>query len=176
MNVRPIRLDFIGGKTRPTLSRWGLLIVGCVIVGWSGSRYVDAVSTHEVLQHRYDKAMHRTAAAERPIQRTPVDARVRAEQVKAVNPIIRNLNLPWDVIFRAVQPHKDMQVILLGLDTAGRTSVLRISGQAVDPQEMTDYVAYLAEKPQLRNVYLLKHEILRDGGYRFDVEVAWKDM
>ncbi len=82
--------------------------------------------------------------------------------------------MPWDAILRAIEPPKAMDVALLSLDTAGRAGALRLAGRASKAEEMTDYVSFLAERKNFTSAYLVKHELLREGGYRFDVEAQWQ--
>ena len=162
-----------GPRPRAAWRRLALLVALAAAV-WATVVYLDARSTRDFLLARQEASLRRQAPL-RQASLSPQQERAVTERVKAVNPHVRALNLPWDAILRAIEPPKAMDVALLSLDTAGRAGALRLAGRASRAEEMTDYVSFLAEKRNLKSVYLAKHELLRDGGYRFDVEAEWRE-
>lgn len=172
MSARAIRLDFLEGPRPRVVWRRLALAAGIVLAAGAAATYFDARSTHDFLLARHAAAL-REQAPPRPASLSPQEERELAEQVRAINLHVRALNMPWDAILRAIEPHKTMDVSLLSLDTTGRAGALRLAGRAARSEDMTDYVSFLAEKKNLKSAYLAKHELVRDGGYRFDVEVEW---
>lgn len=172
MSARAIRLDFLEGPRPRTLWRRLALAAGVALAAGAALAYIDARSTRDILLARHAATL-REQAPPRPASLSPQEERELAEKVRAINLHVRALNLPWDAILRAIEPHQTMDVALLSLDTTGRAGALRLAGRAARAEDMTDYVAFLAERKTLKSAYLARHELLREGGYRFDVEVEW---
>ena len=111
-------------------------------------------------------------------------------QINAVRAAVRQLNVPIGALVKALQPPKDIRVALLGLDVvAGKNGpeqhtptdaagILKIAAEARTPQEMTTYVAFLADQPLFQSVYLVKHELNATSAerpYRFLLEAQWQE-
>lgn len=173
MSARAIRLDLMHGPRPQAAWRRLALLAALGGAAWAAVDYFDARSTRDFLLARHAVSLRQQAPL-RQASLSPQQEREVAERVKAVNPHVRALNMSWDAILRAIEPPKAMDIALLSLDTAGRAGALRLSGRASTAEEMTDYVSFLAERKNLKSAYLVKHELLREGGYRFDVEAEWQ--
>ncbi len=173
MTVRRVHLYFKGHGARWKLGRRILLFIAGASAAWSFFAYFEAHTIFQSLEQSYRKATKRLEAGRAPVP-SAAQARQLAEQVKAVNGLIRGLNQPWDLVFQTVRPPQPLAVTLFALDTGARADILRISAQAGHPGDMADYVSFLAENHRLRNAYLVKHESRREGGYQFEVEAEWK--
>lgn len=174
MSLSDFRLDFAGGILESPLWHTVAFIAGLLAAVGGALAYADARSTLDFMSDSQANALLKAQSA-RPVEISVEQSRALREQVNAVNQYIRLLNVPWDDVFRAIRPPPDVKVAILGLDMAGRADSLRISAEADRPEEMTDYVAYLTDKRQLIDIYLVRHELTRDGNFRFDVEAAWRN-
>lgn len=109
-----------------------------------------------------------------PASRSPgkIDP-VVAARIKALNPLIRQLNLSWDEIFDAIRVPPALPVQLLGLETLGQGDGVRLHGRADRAEAMLDYVKALEQGGLLHQVFLTKHEQKAPGDYYFEVEAKW---
>jgi hypothetical protein len=104
-------------------------------------------------------------------------------RVQAVNVAVRELNLPFEAILRALEPPKDMRVAVLSMTTAASTSGalasrVKIVAEARTGAEMARYVAFVAERKPFTGAYLVEHEIDEtavERPYRFTLEASWND-
>jgi len=170
-------LDFIRQPLRYKGWRLGLLVTGVLLTGvavWQGWQYHVNM---EGVQHRIEQVN----ATVQPLVRTRSASEQRALDIKvrAINEAIGQLNLPITSLLRAIQPPRDVRVVLLGMDVAGRNmGVLKISAEARTGQEMATYVAYLSDKRIFDTVYLTKHEIAEhdpEQPFRFTLEATWRE-
>jgi len=110
------------------------------------------------------------------------------ERLFAVNRAIAHLNIPLEGVLSAIQPPKDIQIGLLGLEAAVASSsrsgtvavqpALKIVAEAPTAVDMTRYVAYLSGRGPLTHAELLRHELATSPNsaplYRFSVEIGWR--
>ncbi len=104
-------------------------------------------------------------------------------RVGAVNTAIRQLNLPFAAILRALEPPRDLRVAVLSVTTApatsrGQASRVKIVAQARTGAEMARYVAFLGERKPFTGAHLSEHEIdetAAERPYRFTLEASWND-
>lgn len=106
----------------------------------------------------------------------------------AVNRAIAHLNIPLEGVLTAIQPPKDIQIGLLGLEAsaanlsrtgaAAMQPALKIVAEAPTARDMTQYVAYLSGRGPLTHAELLGHELGTSPHsvplYRFSVEIGWR--
>jgi Tfp pilus assembly protein PilN len=176
MSAHDFRLAFVEESTRG--SRWGIAIlaVGAAALALAAVHLLDTRSQAQSLQDRIQGQMP-TAPVHMAARLNRDELRSLNDQIRAVNGLVENLNVAWDDVFRALRVPAGMDVVLIGLETTGRTGVLRLHGEAARFDAMTDYVDLLAQKPAFAGAQLVKHEVARDSPgapYRFTVEVTWK--
>jgi hypothetical protein len=116
---------------------------------------------HSELQAENSRLDARVARLEPHAANTIVPTRVDQaveRKVRHANEVIDRLALPWDRLFRAVEGAATPRIVLLGIvpETSGGT--VQITGEAVDPEAMFDYVRRLEQQPDLANVFLLQHQ------------------
>lgn len=179
------RLNFADGRAPARGWRMIILCFGVLALSISGVNWLVQYEENAALNKQLQKTRPRvepkptmSAAQQRELQ----------EQVKTVKAAVYQLNVPIFELIKALQPPKDIRVVLLGLDVGSHKGgneiaesegggLLKISAEAKTPQEMTTYVAFLAEQSLFRTVYLLKHEqnaASSEKPYRFMLEAQWQ--
>jgi hypothetical protein len=169
MSVRPVRLDSVSGA-RLSAWHWVFALASILALAAAAGAFIHVTNIHRVLTRESQQAEDLRRARHAPPM--PL-TRAQSEQIHALNPYIVALNLPWDEVFKAVRPSKGRDVYLLGLDAEPGAARLRIDATTSSFEAMTGYVSDLAARPGLADVYLVKHEIPKEGGYRFEVEARW---
>lgn len=102
---------------------------------------------------------------------------VPPNQIDAINRVTRQLNLPWQELFAAVESRLSDQVALLSLEPDASNRILRIQAEARSPDDMMDFVGSLEGENLFVSVNLTRHEINdsdRNRPYRFTLEAAWQ--
>lgn len=104
-------------------------------------------------------------------------------KINAVNTAIRELNLPFPALSRAMQPPRDIQIGLLRVDipSIGAAEQLRrlsIEAAARTEVDMTRYVQFVSEQKPFVSAILTRHsvdEASPEYRYRFAVEATWQE-
>lgn len=173
-------LDAMAG-TQPTRARHWLpaAVAGIAACAMSMLAWQSVV---EVKEARSELAVAQRAARP-PALPSAAWTREELTRVRAVNQAVRELNLPIGALLAALQPPRDVQVSVLGVEVgaaaADGASALRIAADAQGAIDMTRYVAYVAARRPLQSAYLLRHEVAdktpQERRYRFTVEATWTD-
>jgi|GEM_PF-5789554 len=143
-----------------------LLMATGIVAGWFWQQRAATGSDLRALEARHA-----------PIARAPENAtttRLLAEQTKALNGVVRHLNLPWDQLLEALRPETPDEVIVLGFDTDVGGETLRVQAEAEHSEAMTGYVQALARHARFTQATLVKHEQSERFAhrYRFTVELV----
>lgn len=90
---------------------------------------------------------------------SPSPAADVALEVRHANEVLRQLGLPWEGLFRAVESSGSKDVVLLALEPDMEKRVLNISGEAKNIPAMLGYITQLGEQEMFESVYLLNHHV-----------------
>jgi hypothetical protein len=176
--TRRSSLDAIQAGRPLTRLQWaalgGALVLACGALGYG----LNAGASAQALQAALD--------APRPVRMAPpVPAWSAAEtaRVGAVNVAIRELNLPFDALLRALAPAPDLQVAVLSVTTTAGSSAatgssVKIVAEARTRADMARYAAFVGERKPFTGAYLAEHELDESSPerpYRFTLEAMWKD-
>lgn len=100
-----------------------------------------------------------------------------ALEVKRANEILRQLTLPWDEFFLAVESSAGKKIALLVLEPDTEKQTVRISGEARDFAAMLNFVTLLEQRDVFGPVYLQSHQVQEqdpDRPVRFSLLAAWR--
>ncbi|NHZ65964.1 hypothetical protein [Massilia genomosp. 1] len=173
------RLDALPRRSGLTPLRMAALALLALVTLAALLNAVQASRTVAVLRERLEAAPARASAA----APAPAWSRTELARVQAVNVAIRELNLPFPAILRALAPPPDLRVSVLSVTTAASQSAaqpshVKLVAEAGSGAEMARYVAFLAERAPFTGAYLTEHEIDETSPgrpYRFTVEATWKE-
>ncbi|HLP97442.1 MAG TPA: PilN domain-containing protein [Sideroxyarcus sp.] len=116
----------------------------------------------------------RTAAARQSAGNTADEV---AQEVNRANEVLRQLSLPWDELFRAVETAagKDMALLAMEPDTEKRQ--VKISGEAKDFAALLDYITQLEAQPVFGAVRLQSYQVQQQDSerpVRFALRAVWR--
>lgn len=175
--MRALRLDY-QRRNRP--APWlgaALLVSAAAALAVTLDRYRDVEDQADAWQARAEAAERLVARAAAPrAGRAGPPSRELVSEVRHANEIVRQLALPWDGLFEAVESCDCGEVALLALDPDPKKAVVRIGAEARTLDAMLGYVAHLERQPALREVFLQSHQIRHqdpDRPVRFVVLAAW---
>lgn len=164
---------------------------------WTGARKVllaagvllaAAVSWQALQTTRAAHATQATLAGiTRPVAVAPPTVNWTAAElprIVAVNGAIRELNLPFAAILRALEPAPDLQVAVLSVTTASagaasQAATVKIVAEARTRSDMARYAAFVAERKPFTDAWLTEHELddtVLERPYRFTLEATWSDQ
>ncbi len=167
---------------RPGLNRWSWA-AAAVIVGLSLTMVHAAWQVHREAARVAQAIEERNGASTTEVAE-PNWTREELSKVRAVNAAVRQLNLPFSDIVRALEPPRDIRVAVLGLEVLDTGSVnggsgptVKVVAESKTGAEMARYVGFLQDSRPFADAYLVHHEIVEFAGerpFRFTVEVRAK--
>lgn len=98
------------------------------------------------------------------------------QEINYANSVIRQLALPWENLFRALEDVRNEKVAILSIDPNAQKGVVKISGESKTTKEMLDYVRSLQMQGTLSNVFLANHQIQErdpEKPVRFTLTANW---
>ena len=156
--MKKLGLDFEVQPRRNTWAGWVLLLIGVALC-------VEMVFSYIKLQQEMsglEKNLIKNGLAAKSVQQKGVASYTPIEFTHAQETIAK-IAIPWGDLFRAVEAVKVENVALLALEPDAKTGTLLLRGEAGDLPALLTYIARLRQSKQLYEVYLLRHEIRRDG-------------
>jgi Tfp pilus assembly protein PilN len=176
--MRALRLDY-QRRTRPF--PWlGLAMLASALgaLAVTGGYYHQLGQRIEQWESRVDReerlAGHR-ARALRPA--TAEAAREQALEVQHANQVLRQLSLPWDALFSAVEASGGKNIALLSLEPDLRKGTVTISAEAKDFDAMLEYVRQLGKRDVFGSVLLQNHQVQQadpEKPIRFSLRAVWR--
>lgn len=99
-----------------------------------------------------------------------------ARELKHANEVVRQLTLPWERLFQAVESVSGKDVSLLGLEPNTEKKVVKIRGEAKNMAALLDYIRQLEECGAFGTVFLQSHLVQQqdpDKPVRFALLADW---
>ena len=108
---------------------------------------------------------------------TEQDARAQLLEVKQANQVVRQLSLPWNALFKAVETSGGQNIALLSLEPDLQKGTVKVSGEAKDLDALLSYVKQLSTREVFGSVFLQNHQIQQsdpEKPLRFSLLAYWK--
>jgi len=173
--MKRLSLEFASRVGPPQWAGWTLLAVSVAFgahLGWSYTRLRDRIANEEtrlaVLRAR-GLARNFTQVSMQP---------PGPEELAFARKTIRQLSIPWNGLFAALESTRSSGVGLLSLEPDPNTGTVTITGEAKDYLAMLSYVSNLANQSALENVHLVQHDTdLKDPRLPIDftISAVWLD-
>jgi Tfp pilus assembly protein PilN len=176
--MRAIQLDYQrNSKPIPWMGLW--LLVGALAgAAMLGNYYLELNQRVTSWETKSESIRHVTGLDAKALQPTmKKSAREQVLEVQHANLVLRQLNLPWDAMFKALESSGSRTVALLSLEPNTEKGTIKISGEAKNFTAMLDYVRQLGQRDVFSNVYLQNHQVQQDDPekpIRFSLLAAWK--
>ncbi len=135
-----------------------------------------ATADQKLLQIKRQTAELRQESAPRTGPKSTMDVTQLAAEIAHANTIIRQLNLPWDKLFMALESTANDRVALLAIQPDIRKQLIHLSGEARNLEAVLDYLAQLRRQETLAQIALTSHEIKLqdpDKPVRFSLSAKW---
>ncbi len=97
--------------------------------------------------------------------------------IKQASEVLRQLTLPWEDLFQAVESSTIPQVTLLGMEPDLEKHVVNISCEAKDIASMLNFMKRLEARQEFIAVYLQNHQIQQrdpERPVRFSLIAFWR--
>jgi Tfp pilus assembly protein PilN len=158
--MHALRLDYQrSNKPVPWLGL-GVLLAALAALALMGGYYRTLNQRIDFWESKVDRierlSSHR-APASRPLDEQAVRARML--EVKQANQVLRQLSLPWNALFNAVETSGGQSIALLSMESDMQKGTLKISGEAKDLNALLTYVRKLSTREVFSGVFLQNHQI-----------------
>lgn len=177
--MRALRIDYQRSNKPPPWLGLGMLVAALAALALMGSYYQalnQRVAFWESRVERIERLSSHRALVSRPL--TEQAARAQLLEVKQANQVVRQLSLPWNALFKAVETSGGKDIALLSLEPDMQKGTVKISGEAKDLTALLKYVKQLATREVFGSVFLQNHQIqLADPEkpLHFSLLAHWKD-
>lgn len=169
-----LRLDYQRSTTPFPLAGGVLLLSAIAVTALAGVYYHHlAVDLAE-----WEAILNRSGQASgRPMTASDLEARREFQDIRQANDVLRQLTLPWENLFSAVELSTDRNITLLGMEPDTEKHIVNISCEAKDVAAMLKFIQRLEQQREFSSVYLQNHQIQEhdpDRPVRFSLTAFWR--
>jgi hypothetical protein len=161
--MRALQLDYQRSyKPAPWLGLGVLLAALIALAVMTGyyQRVNEEIGVWESKANQAARLSGQRATVSRPL--TEQAARAQMLEVKQANQVVRQLGLPWNALFNAVESSGGKEIALLSLEPDLQKGMVRVGGEAKDFDALLNYVKELSTREVFGSVMLQNHLIQRD--------------
>lgn len=160
--MQRIELDFVRAPRAGWIG-WALLAAGALAAFVAVERHAAWLTE---ARHWEQKAgelrqMGKRAAVE--LREPRRDQAELAQEVRAANLVLRQLNIPWPQLFRELESAVDGSVALLSIQPDAANRVLRVEGEARDYRALLAFVDRLDAAGLFASAHLASHQTRAEG-------------
>lgn len=173
-----LRLDY--QRNQKPVQAAGVAVLAAAVVGLAaGGLYYQSLMEATGEWDARAQAVERSAPG-RQTAAGPVDEkamRAMAQEITQANQVLRELSIPWDKLFHAIEDSAGKDVTLLSMEPDATKRIAKIAGEARNLAAVLDYVRHLEQQAVLRDVYLQRHEIEQQDPEKpihFNVMARWE--
>jgi Tfp pilus assembly protein PilN len=178
--MRAVQLDYQRTyRSVPWLALMTLAVVPLALGMMTGyyQRLNDEISFWQGKAEQAERRSGHDAAASRPL--TEQAARAQMLEVKQANQVVRQLALPWNALFNAVDSAGKPEIGLLSLEPDLQKGTVKIGGEARHFDALLTYVKDLSAREVFASVMLQNHQVQKDIAekpIRFTLIAHWKGV
>lgn len=176
--LQPLRLDY-QRRMRPLPGRGTVLLLLALAACIASAGYYLILG-----QQAGDwsaQADQLARASSRSTSRTPGSERAKADllaEVGRAKVAVREINLSWERLFKAVEAVGSADVTLLALEPNPEKGSVRIGGEARSMATLLDYIRRLQERDVFGAIYLQNHQVQQQDmqkPVRFILLADWRE-
>lgn len=178
--MRALQLDFQrAGKPLPWLGL-GVLVAALAALAGMAGYYQTLGEQVSFWQGKADQAAR--LADQHATDSPPVTEqamRARMLEARQANRVVRQLGLPWNALFIAVESSAGKDIALLSLEPDLQQGTVKIGGEAKDFEALLKYVKELSTREVFGSVMLQRHQVQREVAekpVRFTLVAHWKGV
>ncbi len=168
-----LHLDYQARATFPWLGAilLAVAIIGLMMLSTQYSRLNDQITSTEA---RFSHIQSSATQANLSVQESAELAR----EVSNANEVLRQLSVPWEDLFQAVESSSEGKVTLLALEPDFEKHQVKINGETRNFKSLTHYLTRLQEQTVFGSVYLQSHQVQQqdeDKPVRFSLLATWQE-
>ncbi|MCE7917303.1 MAG: hypothetical protein DYH16_07170 [Nitrosomonas sp. PRO5] len=176
--MRSLKLNFPYRRQQIPLVDYLLLFLGMVLllaVMYTLKQTMSKITYWEAREARIVQQQKHTRQPRTPMARIN---KATQQELKQADDILRQLNLPWEALFDALELAASEQIALLSLQPSVTSQTIRITGEARDLAALVEYVQALELEPVLKNAHLASYKARQDHPRRpivFSIIATWHE-
>ncbi len=146
-------------------------MMAAILAGGYYQRLTDRISSMEESLRDLEQIHGSAVSASR---RTAEGA---VQDISQANEVLRQLTLPWEDLFQAMETSTNREVTLLGMEPDTEKHVVNISCEARNINAMLKFVGRLRERKEFGGVYLQNHKVQDNDPerpVRFSLIAFWR--
>jgi len=178
--MHALRLDYQrNNKPVPWLGL-GVLVAALAALALMGGYYQtlnDRITFWERKAERIERLSSHRAVASRPPSKQAANAQIL--EAKQANQVLRQLSLPWNDLFKAVETSGGQTIALLSMEPDIKKGMVIISGEAKDLDALLGYVKRLSTHEVFDWVSLQNHQVQQadpEKPLHFSLRAHWKGV
>ena len=158
--MRALRLDYQRSNDPIPWIGFGVLLVALATLAAMGHHY-QALNRQIALWDRKADRIEQMSRRHVPAAPPLGEQAERAQrlEVKQANQVVRQLTLPWNALFKAVETSGGTNIALLSMEPDMEKGTVKISGEARDLNALLSYAKQLSTRKEFSNVFLQNHKI-----------------
>jgi Tfp pilus assembly protein PilN len=178
--MKYMSLEYAGPKSRrSTVGGIVILFASLALAAYLAHGYTGLAGSLERLQARQDRIKHRQATATPTNQSTaPIPPALRSE-VEESNRVTRQLGLPWNDLFSAIESTPREHVDILSIQPDAEQASVTISAEAKEASDIAPFVYALGESDVLKEAHLVSHQVKTQDPQKpisFTITATWIEI
>jgi hypothetical protein len=172
-----LRLDY-QQKLSFTWAGLALLVLAIITLILSGAYYLKVSSQTSSWESRFERVRGKAGAFGLSGKSNETVSPDLAQEVNNANVVLRQLSIPWDALFEAVESSAERKVTLLALEPDVEKQQVKITGETKDYKSLMNYLMKMQEYPIFGSIYLQNHHIQLqepDQPVRFTLLATWQE-
>lgn len=156
--------------------RVALLLVGVLALGYSLLQQRQVGSEVDALAWQ-KQSLTRLETRTLPRLQATSESAASQDAAKRANEVLRQLNLPWDRLFAALEQSVSPEVSVLAIAPDATKSALTLKASATDMDAVVDFMERLQKTRLLSNIHLATQEIAEDDSrhpLQFTLRANWE--
>jgi hypothetical protein len=155
-----------------------LLALAMLALILTGTYYLKLSGQAASWESKAERIQNRGAQHELAGRSTEHGAVELAQEVNNANDVLRQMNVPWEVLFQAVESSGGNKVTLLALEPDIEKRQVKINGETKNFKALMNYITQLEGQDVFGSVYLQSHHVQQqdpDRPVRFSLLAMWQE-
>lgn len=174
--MRRLRLKFpyTGQQTSPI--DYSLLLLGLLFLATTVMHLKSLMEETSYWEAQVDRFEHLQQQKRAPRTSSPRASQESQQELKQAREIMKQLNLPWEMLFDSLEYAVTKDIALLSVQPSVANQSIRINGEARNLVALTDFVEAIEREAFFENAHILNYKIKQENPHRpilFSLITSW---
>ena len=174
--MRRLRLKFPYVEQQASPIDYGLLLLGLLFLVTTVMHLksiIEETTNWETQVDRFEQLQQQKRA---PRASSPRASQETQQELKQAREIMKQLNLPWEMLFDSLEYAVTKDIALLSVQPNVANQSIRINGEARNLVALTDFVEAIEREAFFENAYVLSYKVKQENPHRpilFSLITSW---